>query len=88
MAIRRVHGRSSGHTPVEENLGRLQEDKHLVGTVDVNYLRRQGPRSCNFEAPSQPSTTLSWHSLLQIRSEMRAVRSYKGLRVEWEEEQQ
>ena len=88
VAIRKVHDKNTGHAPVEDNVGRLQEEEHLVGVVDVSYLRRRGPRSCKFEAPSQPTTALSWHSLLQIKSEMRAIRFFEGVLVEWEEGQQ
>lgn len=43
VAIRKVHDKNSRHAPVEENLGRLQEEEHLVSAVDVSYLRRRGP---------------------------------------------
>ena len=42
VAIRKVHDKNSTHAPVEENLGRLQEEEYLVGAVDVSYLRRRG----------------------------------------------
>ena len=84
VAIRHVLTKNSQQPPMDNNCTILKENENLVGKVDVSHLT-QGPGSFKFEASLHANATLSWHLLIQRRTNMRATKVCGGILVEWQE---
>ena len=84
VAIRHVVAKHSGESSMDNNLTILEENENLVGKVDVSHLT-QRPGSFKFEASLHANATLSWHLLIQRKSNMRPTKVCGGVPVEWQE---
>ena len=84
VATRHVLAKISQQPPMDNNYIILEENKNLIGKVDVSHLT-QGHGSFTFEASLHANATLSWHLLIQRRTNMRATKVCGGILVEWQE---
>lgn len=84
VAIKHVRTKKSKQPRMDNNYNILQENKNLVGKVDVSHLT-QLLGSLKFEASLQANAILSWHFLIQRKTDMRPTKVCGDIHVEWQE---
>ncbi|KAG0594924.1 hypothetical protein M758_UG122800 [Ceratodon purpureus] len=72
--VRRVNPKVRMEEQVEINAVAVEERDDLVGTVDICYLRRHGPRSSRFTADVDRTERCSWHKLAKLMMNFRPTR--------------
>ena len=81
--VRRVNAKAVMDVQVEVNVGTVEERDDLVGTVDVCYLRRHGPRSSKYVADVDETERCSWHKLVKLTMNFRPTRFLGSTPIEW-----